>query len=596
MKEGGDRNKRDGADRNPFGGEAVRGNRQVSPDVSSVTLTPLLRNTLDQALMAMIAASVMSPSAASSSKSPPPSLSSHLRRKYGLMASSSAAGDVGDQSENSECSSSTSAMLLETDAIWNSVKALVTAQVEVERQKHQDKLQRSLKRVRRRQIKAKATLETVRESNRQLIKKNDDLQRALEFEQQKNQQQEATQRRAAERNERLQKSVERLRKRLEIIEAEKVAWQRERGELTQQLQQHPHQHIAPPAASSLSMLTTNNDIIGYPSVYYVDDVQAFDLSTIVESPSASREEAQEFKESVLNAELNEATNKLLFEQKLLKMKNREMEQLETSFHRVATELEGMHENVQMKEEELFMLKQEVRRRQGSHQRLVEQNSRLEANVELLRCQLESEHSKMALQVAFTDSLKNQIYMGQEGQHKQAEEIIRLRQLVETQQRQSDERLIRLSQQFSQEEERRRSTGNEMPSEAGDSEVQGTQCNVVATNSGPPQELVALKQAYHRSQQEIRSLKDELERIVTENEIVLREAHEEKERFGEAALAEINRFAGIRGRLQRKNQKQKILIDELKRNVGVENNVSSEGSQKMNRSTVTVSYLPNQRSE
>lgn len=540
---------------------------------------PIPLSARDQALVAIIAANGTSPSSVvdvspmASPRSTIVTLSSHLQREYGPVSSPAVGGDTGDyKSVQNKFNCSTASMLVDSYAILNSETALVKAQVEVEQQKHKDKLRRTLKRIQQRLLKANEGLQAARETNQQVIQEMDQLKRGLEYEQQKNQKQ---QRRATERNDRLLKSRERLRNRIELLEQEKLTWQQEREELTLQLQQQQQQQLdglatnaftCPEEGSSTVATTTT---IAYCSDEYVGDVQPFDLSTIVESPSESREEVQEFIESIQNAELEEATTKLKFEQKLLKLKNDEMTQLKSVFHKVSSELESMKEDVQRQEEEFFFLKEDVQRQLGSYQYSAEQNSQLEANVELFEGRLQSEHTKMALQEAFVDSLESQIYMGQEAQRKQAEEIDRLRLLVsEIQQREADERFLQSSRKRVDERGHMESIrdGNETI-KTNVSEAQPTPNTAGGTNY-VSSEMLELLEAYDRSQNEIRSLKDELERIMEEKEIAVREAREDKQAFSEAALAEINRLTGIRDMLQRKNYRQKQAIVDLKTRLGV----------------------------
>jgi predicted nuclease with TOPRIM domain len=576
----------------------------IHTPVAALSHRPLPHNALDQALLTIIAASIASPSdvetpslMASPFCSPLGTLSAHLRREYGPVPSpppfaAAGVGDTGDQhSVQSEYSSSTAAMLIESDAIWNTVTALVKERVQVEQQKQKDKLRRTLKRMQQRLIKTKGELQKAQYTNQQLIHEKDELQRGLEFEQQKNLTQQATQRRATERKDRLLKSTDRLRNRIVVLEEEKVTWQREREELTQRIhaqqqqlllqqqQQQPFDSLETSAfthsVDEISTVATTTTATAYSSDEYLNDTHALDLSTIVESPSTSRDEGQEFKELILHSELDEAKQKLRFEEKLLKLKNDEMAELESVFQKVASELESMHEKVQRKEEELFFVKEDVQRQQGSHQYLTEQNNRLQANVEILEGRLESEQAKMALQEAFVDSLKSQIYMGHEGQHKQAEEITRLRALVESQQRQADDRLLQLSKQRGDRQGHIQSIGDDDITLKGGnlSQTHTTMLKPVDGKNNVSQEMGDLLVSYGRSQREIRSLKDELERIMEENEIALRDANDDKQAFTEAAMAEINRLNGIRDRLQRKNYKQKQTIIDLKARLGIVDGVT-----------------------
>lgn len=366
------------------------------------------------------------------------------------------------------------------------ITALVEEELQSQRHKHKDQLNRVAAKFKERKEKFQREID-------QLRIERDEARRELEHSKRDH----ASQRLAAERHDRLQSQQ---KNRIEILEEERElfeALQKERDALLDEVARTQQQQQKTKDELSALKVRVRQDSQKRLSV----------MESLSISWDTEKKEAQ-LKEELLTTELEKVTERLKAEQEFLKNKNNEFSQLETQYRSTRTELLSIKMSMGSKKEEMyadlireresikklseehkqilavknneiynaettirslraelqsarenFSLKKESSARSTESMKrneekvgienndvsdpevkiLREENSRLGAEIKELQKQVESYLANMALQQEFCDSLKSRIYTEQEKEQGQVEEMHKLRKQIKKQQKEATEK-------------------------------------------------------------------------------------------------------------------------------------------------------------
>jgi len=370
------------------------------------------------------------------------------------------------------------------------ITALVEEELQSQRKKHKDQLNRTVTKYKDRQEDFQREIDLLREER-------DNARRELENCKRNH----ASQKRAAERNDRLQTQQ---KNRIEMLEEQKELFdqlQEERDALLDEVARSQHQQQKAKDELSALKLRVRQDSQKRLSV----------MECLSTSWDSEKKEAQQ-KEALLNSELAIMSKTLKAEQQFLKNKNKEFAQLEAQLRATKTELRSIKMTVVAKKEEMDL---ELRRERESRTRLAEEhkemlklkddeiymaestirtmkaelkstrenftlkeksmeqsiasiaatnvseedsevanpevkilreeNSRLNAEIKELQKQVESYLANMALQQEFCDSLKSRIYDKQETEQEQIDEIHDLRKCIKNQEKDAAEKDLQIEE-------------------------------------------------------------------------------------------------------------------------------------------------------
>mmetsp|Transcript_8218 Transcript_8218/g.14957 ORF Transcript_8218/g.14957 Transcript_8218/m.14957 type:complete len:319 (+) Transcript_8218:94-1050(+) len=277
-----------------------------------------------------------------------------------------------------------------------------------------------------------------------------------------------------------------------------------------------------------------------------------------DSPTALRKQQKKNREAILSFQLQDITKKFEFQHKLLNMKNEELKLLQAANEALESDLETMKNDMNANENLVADLTQEVNKERELRESLVQVNGHLQSERKVLLEQLEVCRQKIASQQDFVVTLKDEISIRQQAQQKQAEELIsRCNQMFEEQpyERTKDEPPIP-EKHHAQEELQSNSVKKEKPQEGPLSTQLESKPDQLEQGSLEPlqppatelkesyvseleavrQELIEakkalteknqLEQALKESQQQVKSLQIELERVNIENKVALLQGKEE----------------------------------------------------------------------
>jgi chromosome segregation ATPase len=367
------------------------------------------------------------------------------------------------------------------------ITALVEVELQSQRKKHKDQLNRTIAKYKDRQEDSQREIDLLREER-------DNARRELENCKRNH----GSQKRAAERNDRLQTQQ---KNRIEMLEEQKELFdqlQEERDALLDEVARSQQQQQKAKDELSVLKLRVRQDSQKRLSV----------MECLSTSWDAEKKEAQQ-KEALLNSELAIMSKTLKAEQQFLKNKNKEFAMLEAQSRVTKTELRSIKVTMVAKKEEMEL---ELRRERESRTRLAEEhkemlklkddeiymaestirtmkaelkstrecfslkeksmeqsiaatniseeesevanpqvkmlreeNSRLNDEIKELQKQLESYLANMALQQEFCDSLKSRIYDKQETEQEQIDEIHDLRRCIKNQEKDAAEKDLQIEE-------------------------------------------------------------------------------------------------------------------------------------------------------
>ena len=373
------------------------------------------------------------------------------------------------------------------------ITALVEEELQCQRLKHRDQLNRTVTKYKGRLENFQIELDKIRSERDETMRELEECKRNL-----------ASQKLEAERNDRFQSEQE---DEIEMLEGQHA--------LNAELQKERDTLLAEVTKAQLRQKKTKDELSALKVRVREDSQKRLSvMECLSASWDAEKKEAKQ-KEALLNSELEIMSKTLKAEQEYLKHKNKEFNQLESHYRSIKAELRAMKKSVggrkdgmedelrreresrkrlseehkktlklknqeirmaentikSMKEElksarESFILKEESMTRsiegmkqynenmsmdlqtEGPNpevQMLQEENIRMEGEIKELHKQVESYLANMALQQEFCDSLKSRIYKEQESEHEQIEELHRVRKQLKRQQRESAEKDKRIDE-------------------------------------------------------------------------------------------------------------------------------------------------------
>lgn len=367
------------------------------------------------------------------------------------------------------------------------ITALVEEELQSQRDKHKDQLNRTVAKFKDRRERFINEIDHIREERDELKRELEKCKRSF-----------ASQQRAAERNDRLQYQQ---RSRIESLEEQKEVFeelQAERDALLDEIaRSQQHQQKTKDELSALKV-RVREDSQKRLSV----------MECLSTSWDAEQKEAKE-KEALLNSELDIMAKTLKAEQDFLKNKNKEFAKLEALYRSTKTEIRSIKmsmmvkkqdmedeiqrereickmaadeykKNLKLKDEEINFAKNTIRSmkadlesakakfdsKEESMAKLLEEtkkntlknnavdpevmalrdeNGRLKSDIKELQKQVESYLANMALQQEFCDSLKSRIYKEQESEQKKVEEMHKLRKKLKKQLKEAAEKDLQIDQ-------------------------------------------------------------------------------------------------------------------------------------------------------
>jgi len=367
------------------------------------------------------------------------------------------------------------------------ITVLVEEELQTQRDKHKDQLNRTIARFKERQ-------EKFRQENDRLRAERGEARRELE----KCKKDHAFQLRAAERNDRLQSEQS---YRIGSLEDEK--------ELFEDLQAERDALLDEIARSHQQQQQTREELSGLKMRIREDSQKRLSVMESLSISWNSEQKEAKQKEALLNSELDIITETLNAEKEVLKNKNNEFDQLgalhrstkkelrsvkmamiakqkemdeeikrlseshmgvceehktilklkndellvaENTIRNMKAELKSTRGKVKSKEESMATLVEEIKKSKGKSgavdpevKSLHAENRRLKDEIEELQRQMESYLANMALQQEFCDSLKSRIYDEQENEQGQVEEIHKLKKRVRKQQKEAAAKDFEISQ-------------------------------------------------------------------------------------------------------------------------------------------------------
>lgn len=367
------------------------------------------------------------------------------------------------------------------------ITALVEEELQSQRDKHKDQLNRTVE-------KFKDRREKFQEENDSLREERDEARKELD----KCKKSHVAQRRAAERNDRLQSQQ---KNRIESLE--------EQRELFEDLQEERDALLDEVARAQQQQQQTKEELSGLKVRVREDSAKRLSVMECLSTSWDSEQKEAKQKEALLNSELDIMSKTLKAEQDYLKGKSKEFSQLEESYRSTKTELRSMKMTMMAKKEEMDL---EIKRERESHKRvceehkhdlkqkndeiymaettirtmktelkstrerfnskedsmasmkeemkkhkeksdvvvpevkvLREENNSLQAEIKELQKQVESYLANMALQQEFCDSLKSRIYKEQESEQEKVQEVHKLRKRIKKQQKEAVEKDLQIDQ-------------------------------------------------------------------------------------------------------------------------------------------------------
>lgn len=373
------------------------------------------------------------------------------------------------------------------------ITALVEEELQTQRLKHRDQLNRTVAKFKDRREKFQREMDLLRAERDEAWKELENYERN-----------QANQKRAAERNDRFQYQQ---KNRIEILEEQK--------EMFEDLQEERDALLDEVARTQQQQEKTREELQALKVRVREDSQKRLSVMECLSTSWDSEKKEAQQKEALLNTELDMMAKTLKAEQEYLKNRNNEFAEMEEQYRSMKTELRSIKMTMIAKKEEMD---EELRREQESSKRAAEEqrenlklsedhlilaettirtmksefksvkekfsakeelmarslegmklskekskndsaagatdleakmlrdeNSRLDAEVKELQKQIESYLANMALQQEFCDSLKSRIYSEQEKEQEHVEELHKLRKRIKKQQKEATEKDIQIGQ-------------------------------------------------------------------------------------------------------------------------------------------------------
>lgn len=308
-------------------------------------------------------------------------------------------------------------MTVETE-IWNATNKIVEERLAAERAEDRKQMERTVQRLKEKREKMRNELKKSQQETQQLAKERDSLQKALNAEKKSGEKTLSVHRRALERNDRMQTSADTLRQRIEKLEKERYGWVDERSKLLCTL--FDLQAQIQRQKSKTAIASTSKSLQSIP-----EDKADRNVATDDSVTNGADQEQQKTREDILSSQLEDISQKLDFQGKLLQMKNTELSTMEASKKKLSNDKELLSRKIEINEKAMEGLQKDLQKAKDARRPVQEENKALKHEIRQLKDTIGSFSEQVTLQKVIIKKVKDHIHEGTVAQKQQSDTLLKM---------------------------------------------------------------------------------------------------------------------------------------------------------------------------